>query len=83
MPIASLFRLHIYALDGCRVGEMNPTPAVAILVPQAMAGCLGRIFKASFVSPSCSKALFPSVSGEECGQNKVRLGKGKTPIGHV
>lgn len=56
VPLAGLLRLRTYALGSCRVGEMNPTPAVAMLMPQAMVGCLQGIFKTSFVSSSCSKA---------------------------
>lgn len=45
MPLAISLRLDTYTLDGYRVGEMNPTPAVAILVPQAIVGCSGGFLK--------------------------------------
>lgn len=56
---------------------MNPTLAIAMLMHQAMVGCLGGIFKASFVSLSCIKTSFPSISDEEGGQIKASLKKGK------
>lgn len=58
---------------------MNPTPAVALLMPQAVVGCQGRGkgVKASLVDPSCSEFDLPSISGEDSDQIKASLEKGK------
>lgn len=56
---------------------MNPTPAVAVLIPWTVMGCLGRDgVKATSVGPSCSESDFPSFSEEDGRQIKASLEKG-------
>lgn len=56
---------------------MNPTPAVAVLMPQAVMGCLGREGGVKAVLGALLAADFPSLSEEDGGHIKASLEKGK------
>lgn len=44
VPLASRRGLRTYTLGGYKVSEVNPTPAIAVLMPQAVVGCSGVNF---------------------------------------
>lgn len=62
---------------------MDPTPAVAVLMPQAVVGCLGGEggVKASLVGPSCSWLSIHF--WRRWWSDQGQLGEGKTSLGHL